>query len=441
MKKFIVILSVLALALSLFAGCGGNGDDNIGGTVSQGAPAETPAVEPSAPAEDEAEFDTGVVVGGTYSNEFLGINLTLDNSWVFFSEQQMAELNGITADLIEDEDIKAMMENSGVVYDLYATSATTGAGINVVIENLGLIYGSVLSEDSYAEASMDTLKTALESAGMTNVSCEKLSVEFCGKDHAAIGVAATNPAGYNMYEIIVCYKVGSYMACITCSHASEEECFELLELFYTGEPVYAPVDDPAEPSEPSTPAEETVPEGEFAVGSIDGNTYISEFLGIKCELDSNWIMDSSADLAAYNGLTSAEYTTEDALALFASGVAPYDMSAVTYDGYNVVEVIIEDLGILYGATLSAEDYVDMTISIAEESLIASGLENVVCRKDFVDFCGQKHVAIVAEASLDGISVYQTMICFKVGNYMACVTLLSIDGDYTDIIADYFSALN
>ncbi len=445
MKRFVAVISILALMLTLLAGCGGSGEENIGGTVSQGAPAETPAVtpseEPSAPAEEEAEFDTGVVVGGTYTNEFLGINLTLDNNWVFFSEQQMAELNGLTADLIGDEDIKAMMESSGVVYDLYATSAATGAGINIVIEDLGLVYGTVLSEEAYAEASMGTLQTALESAGLTNVSCEKISVELCGEEHAAIGVSATNLAGYDMYEIIVCYKLGSYMACITCSHDSKDGCLELIDLFYTGEPIYAPVETPAAPAEPSSPAEEIIPSGEFAVGTISGNTYISEFLGIKCELDDNWIMDSSADIAAYNGLSSTEYTTEDALELFANGYAPYEMSAVTFDGYYVIELLLEDLGPLYGATLSAEDYVDMTISMAEESLVAAGVENVVCSKGYVDFCGQKYVAIITEGSLQGIAVYQTMVCFKVGNYMACATLLSLEDNVCDILAGYFSAIN
>ncbi len=424
MKKIIIILTILAMAVSLFAGCGSGDDKDVGGNISK-----LPEESSSPVQEDEAEFDTGYVIGGTYSNEFLGINLTLDDNWVFFSDEQIAELNGATADLIGDEDIKEMLETSGVIYDLYATTLDTECTISIAIENLGLLYGAVLSEEAYVDAAIGNLGLALESAGMLNVVCEKSSVEFCGKEHAAIDVSAVNLYGIELYETIVCYKVGSYMACVTVVATDKETSLGLLDLFYTGEPVYnnAPV-------EPAEPALTDI----FNIGETSDSRYVNRFFGFEANFDSDWNIYTPADLAAYNGISSDVFTTKEALDIMAVGQSPYIMSAVTSDELCYAEFIVEDLTDTY-ADLFIEDYIDITLPQVKESY-AGILDNLVCEVDYVEFCGQLLPAIVVSGNNGDLDLYQYMICLKSGRYIGLVNIISFYDNACDAIASCFSPI-
>jgi len=444
MKKIIVLFTVLALVLSLFAGCGSKEENPIGGEVSANTPAPTaqPDPEPEADSDEtpveEDEFDTGIIMGGTYSNEFLGINCNLDSNWIIFDETQMAQINGLTADSIGDEDIKAQFEESGVIYDLYAMTVDGGGTINIALENLGLIYGSVLSEDAYADDAVKQLPEALEASGMSDVVCEKASVQFCGEEHTAINVTCTSE-GMMLYETLVCMKVGKYMACVTVCTVGENSTDELLDFFYTGEPRPVESDVSQQPDIETTAGE--IEAGEFSVGRLEGNTYINDFLGIQCALDESWIFADVATLAIYNGLSGSTYTTADALALFEQGLTPYDMEASTADGYYTINIVFEKLADIYAATLSPEDYLDISMSQIVPLLESSGYTDVVCEKAGIEFCGETHAGATISAYYEGIAINEAVIVLKVGSYIACITLVCIDDDACNVLAGYFSKID
>ena len=87
-KVFCIILSMLML-LSLF-GCTGNTDpEDIRGEVS----GTTEGTQ-----EEKPEFSLGDTTGSTYTNDFLGISCTLPEGWVFYTDEQMKELNNLVGD-------------------------------------------------------------------------------------------------------------------------------------------------------------------------------------------------------------------------------------------------------------------------------------------------------------------------------------------------------
>ena len=92
----------------------------------------------------------------------------LDETWTIYNDEQLAELSGLTADMFSDEKYKEMMENSNSFTDFFAQHSS-GASINVMFENLGLLYGSVMSEEQYRTAALQNLSGAYESAGFENV--------------------------------------------------------------------------------------------------------------------------------------------------------------------------------------------------------------------------------------------------------------------------------
>ncbi len=250
MKKAIALTLALLLCLSLFTACGGKEQD-IGGTVT-GTPSEEaapklpedyeepeePSVpetsdepaepEPEEPAEEE--YSMGITIGGTYTNDFAGLSCTLDENWMFFDEAQLAELNGLTLEMFDDEAIRQAMEDSGAVYDMYAARLDGMGSINIIFENLGLLYGSVLSEADYAQLATQNLEPSLASAGFSDLSCEIVTVDFCGSEHTAIrieGILQEIP----IYEILVLQKVGNYMMNITFASYVEDLTADMLSSF------------------------------------------------------------------------------------------------------------------------------------------------------------------------------------------------------------------
>lgn len=234
MKKLIILLLCACLCLSLFAGCGGD-KDSIGSNIADAAPA--PEAEPTPEAESEEEDkppSAGTVSGSIYTNEFIGVKCDLGDDWMYFDEAQMAELNGLTAELFDDEQLQSTLENSGLVYDMYAMCLDGTATINIIIEDLGKLYGALLSEDRYVDISMDALPDALASAGFTDMSIEKTKLQFCGDEHSAIIISGMLE-DMAIYEVLVCVKSGSYMAAITVASYIDNTTEDILKAFSAAE--------------------------------------------------------------------------------------------------------------------------------------------------------------------------------------------------------------
>ena len=115
MKRYISLLLAAVMALTMTA-CGGKPDtEDIGGTVRPGVTENTGTgtVQPGTDDETQDGFEPGSVSGGVYANEFAGIGCKLDDSWVFYTQEQMAELNGVLTKGTDSEDVKAMLAYVG----------------------------------------------------------------------------------------------------------------------------------------------------------------------------------------------------------------------------------------------------------------------------------------------------------------------------------------
>lgn len=223
MKKIIALLLVLAFAFSLVS-C--SSDDDIRGTVST-----TPSGETSEISSDEStEISLGTTSNNTYENKFIGIGCKLDSNWVFYTDDEILEMNNITKDAIGEE-YAEIIENSEIIYDMCASTSDSLKTVNVKIQNLGLVYGKVLDEDAYINAALDSTKGALESMGTENVTVKKTTVTFAGETHGAIAVAA-EISDIKFYEKLVYIKVGKYMANITVASYIDDDTDEILSAFY-----------------------------------------------------------------------------------------------------------------------------------------------------------------------------------------------------------------
>ena len=223
----------LSLILSL-AACG---EKNVSGSVTTPtAKTKVGWTNTAEPTTEEAAFETGSTQGGVYTNNFIGIGCQLDENWSFYNEEQLADLNGLVLDAMDDEALSEQfaqsVENGKTIYDMCAVSADGLANINIVIENLGLVLGTSLDESGYVDLGMQTIMKSFDSIGASNVSVEKISVEFAGASRSAFSVYAEQ-SDVPLYEKGICIKQDKYMAIITICSYYEDITDDLAALFYS----------------------------------------------------------------------------------------------------------------------------------------------------------------------------------------------------------------
>lgn len=202
MKRFVAMLLALCMVFCLCA-CGG---------------------------EKEAEVQTGTVNGYTYENAFLGIGCELDENWTYATQDELAHMIGQTAEMFDD-DYAEKLKNADMFYDMMAVAAEGLVSINIVIQNVGLIYGTAMSEDKYLEVAEEQMAEQLGNAGMENVQSERITANFAGAEHGGLHIACTI-SGVPYYCTQMCIKQGKYIASISLCSFSEDLGNDMMDYFY-----------------------------------------------------------------------------------------------------------------------------------------------------------------------------------------------------------------
>ncbi|MBQ7245420.1 MAG: hypothetical protein IJS33_00670 [Firmicutes bacterium] len=261
MKKKLVVLIALMLIISMVfvTGCSKKEEP-----APQPAPEEEAEAEPEAeseeeaapgeeteqeeseeteePAEEGAQEETvvpaellGKTEDNSYVNEYFGFRFDAADNWYVLTASERAELMGLAAAEINDEDIATLLESAGYVTDFYAldTSGSTVNGfnnVNVTIQDMGKLYGLITSEKKIAEASVDSIKQALAAQGMETIDVEVGETEFIGKN--CVSMTIVSKAGdMQMFQKQIFLKNGSAMACVTATALEEDKTDELLAAF------------------------------------------------------------------------------------------------------------------------------------------------------------------------------------------------------------------
>ena len=232
MKKTAAMLMAIWMLALMLTACGQQAPEQTGGSVEPGAAQDqsvTGQVDASQP--DEEELEMGSVNGGTYTNAFAGIGCALDETWVFYTKEQIAELNGFLTDGTSDEDMKKLLQNRQSVQDMYASSTDGLMTINVVFQNMGLLLGTTMSAQEYAELHVTQIPDAMAAYGFEDVAASVTTAELAGEERPAIALTATIQ-DIPVYELIVCLRQGNYIYCVTLCSYTEDVTAQMAELFY-----------------------------------------------------------------------------------------------------------------------------------------------------------------------------------------------------------------
>ena len=171
--------------------------------------------------------------GVRYTNDDIGATVLFDGSWYVADMTELAGMINLTVDTSSGQsssDIANLMRESNTFFDLYTLSSDSTRSINITYEKLNAIYGAILSEEGYIDASFDNLDASLVQSGFSDIVKSKTTQMFAGKEHAAIELEASLNGG-KVYEKLVCIKSGSYMVCVTFATYNENNTDELVAMF------------------------------------------------------------------------------------------------------------------------------------------------------------------------------------------------------------------
>ena len=239
MRRIYMAAAVLTL-LAVLTACGTAVPAPDSGTVTPaGGTSGGGQVVVTPPEDGEGDGSTangggdvqGALPGGTYSNHSVRLLCRLDDSWLFYNESQLLELNGVLTEG-GSGDIATLAESGKAVYDMYAISTDGLMTMNVVFQNMGLLFGTTMSAQDYVELSAEQLPDAMGTYGFEDVTASVTTAEFAGAECPAIAITAT-VQDTPMYELLVCMKEGNYIYCVTLCSYTEDVTAQMAALFYT----------------------------------------------------------------------------------------------------------------------------------------------------------------------------------------------------------------
>ena len=128
----------------------------------------------------------GSCSGDTYENEYLGLKLTKPSDWTFMSDDEIAEMTGVTADLLEEGGVE--LEMGEEYYDMFLTDPETGNNISCILKIVGntgeVDYAGALDEIE------ESIKSFGEAIGMSYTFTGHDVVELCGIEFHKFGASA-----------------------------------------------------------------------------------------------------------------------------------------------------------------------------------------------------------------------------------------------------------
>ena len=187
MKKLLSLVLAMLMLVTVFAGCSGtpNTDDT-----------------------KKVELSRGTVEGNVYKSEFLGLQFTKPEGWVYSTDEEIAFAMGLGKEFLEG-DLKKTLDNSASVYDMMVVDSITRTNMSIGFENLSKSFSSNMTEKQY----VDTLKSQLQGlSGMTVTFSDELTTVKLGEHDYTKAVATTVASGITMTQVYYLRKIDNYMA-------------------------------------------------------------------------------------------------------------------------------------------------------------------------------------------------------------------------------------
>ena len=158
-----------------------------------------------------AELSRGTIEGDVYTSEYLGLSFTKPESWVYSTDEEIAAVMNLGAEMLLGENFKNALENNPVIYDMMVVDTITRSNINVGFENLSKTFASNITVEQYVEA----LKAQLANvSGLTVTFPESLETVKLGETEFTKLDCSVTAQGVSMKQVYYLKKADKFMCYI-----------------------------------------------------------------------------------------------------------------------------------------------------------------------------------------------------------------------------------
>ncbi len=172
-------------------------------------------------------IERGETTDTAYTNESLGITFTKPLNWTFYTDEQIAELMDISADMYKDKDLIKSADITSVI-DFMAVKNGNTNNVNLSIENLAVTGNKKITEEEYLEITKKNINEQV--AGMSYTFSESKTVKL-GEEEYLMIEASCNYSGIQLTQFIYVRKVDKFMVCVTATTNGSMEASDFEAMF------------------------------------------------------------------------------------------------------------------------------------------------------------------------------------------------------------------
>lgn len=169
---------------------------------------------------------------------------------------------------------------------------------------------------------------------------------------------------------------------------------------------------------------------EFSMGTVNGNSYENDFVGIRCDLPQDWTIYDEAQLAEMIGLFSDTFTEGD----FKDLVEETGTSVIFYaENPSTLSSINITVGDTESYDMAMSDHkalVDAMVEQMPEMMEQAYTTDVKVETDTFSFCGEDTYGTYITATVYGVPIFQRQVIDVEGTYNITITVCSYEEDNT-----------
>lgn len=179
----------------------------------------------------------------------------------------------------------------------------------------------------------------------------------------------------------------------------------------------------------------------FQRGTVDGQTYTSEFLGLVCTVPAEYSYLSDTEMAELNQLAADSLTDSELVAQMRQrmedGAQVQDMYAMTEGGLQTVNVMLSKLESEGKVDMAA--FADLAIDEVKRAYQSIGMSDIEASHETVDFMDSQYESVYMTAIYEeSAPVYCRQVYMQQGEYVCVISFISYVDDHIAEMMDFFS---
>ena len=174
---------------------------------------------------------------------------------------------------------------------------------------------------------------------------------------------------------------------------------------------------------------------EFSLGTVSGNHYENDFVGIQCDLDSYWVIYDEEGISKLTGALYDSFTEEEAKKMVeesGSAMIFYAQNTFTFSTINITVSDTESYSMAMG---DHKKLIDTMVEQMPELLEQSYMTDVSCTAETFSFCGEDNYGIYTTASVYELPLFERQVILVEGTYSITLTVCAYQQDTTMELTD------